>query len=530
MGSKHEGNEGNEGNRELTTDSEPEWPTRMNTDGGKTEILKLEIMKTEMCKSENLVMEEEIDWEQELYGRGYNRVDWDWYRARKGDVWRGLETMSTGAGLMVDWAVIFGSTLEVIRPFLELTGERSESFPCPAVSPCRCRHRVSQTIRGEWIAACGCEPDCGTYEIEPGDVLFYGINWERLGGVFRRALGFAEPNAAPYVSAGLREIGVYAAVGVPVYLSVEEEGRLLRELTKLFGLRDGPFLVLTPTGRGWSAEVEAMARPHGGGHVSLAAGLAGRRAESEERSEGEGRTTGLWDYETTGPEEITETLKAEMLKSERGILQEETEGTERRGSGEVRKFEESRGKREEGSIFVSNGRVEGMLAEFGKRVASLRDGGGTLRSIHREIAAVRKDFVELRTAKRQLEKMLADGLFAFTRKVDPESFKVLCCVLAEGDVAKASRTLGMADTSVRTIIRRWSGMGKEYRSMLDLVRWRKAVGRKETVVLNDNVLLGQAKNAEYPELIADVLEKVTEMTGDNWMEKAGELEEMLRGS
>jgi hypothetical protein len=141
---------------------------------------------------------------------------------------------------------------------------------------------------------------------------------------------------------------------------------------------------------------------------------------------------------------------------------------------------------------------------------------------------VRSDFVELRSAKQRLEKMLADGLFAFTRKVDATSFKVLCCVLA--DVAKASRTLGMPDGSVRTLMRRWSGMGKEYRAMLDLVRWRKAVGRQETVPLNDKVLLGLAKSTDYPGMVADVLEKVTEMTGDNWQEKAEELEEMLRGA
>ncbi len=34
--------------------------------------------------------------------------------------------------------------------------------------------------------------------------------------------------------------------------------------------------------------------------------------------------------------------------------------------------------------------------------------------------------------------------------------------------------------------------------MLDLVRWRKAVGRKETVPLNDNVLLERAKSTDYP--------------------------------
>jgi len=161
-------------------------------------------------------------------------------------------------------------------------------------------------------------------------------------------------------------------------------------------------------------------------------------------------------------------------------------------------------------------------------VASLRDAGGTLRNIHREIAAVRSGFVELRSAKQRLEKMLANGLFAFTQKVDAGSFKVLCAILAEGDVAKASRTLGMPDASVRTLMRRWRGMGKEHRAMLELVRWRKTVGRKETVPLNDNVLLGKAESADYPVVVADVLEKVTEMTGENWQEKAEELEEMLR--
>ena len=69
-------------------------------------------------------------------------------------------------------------------------------------------------------------------------------------------------------------------------------------------------------------------------------------------------------------------------------------------------------------LFTPRASVEPMLAEFARRVASLRGGGGTLLNIHREIAAVRKDFGELRTAKQRLEKMLADGFFAFARKVD----------------------------------------------------------------------------------------------------------------
>ena len=163
-----------------------------------------------------------------------------------------------------------------------------------------------------------------------------------------------------------------------------------------------------------------------------------------------------------------------------------------------------------------------------KRATAIRDYGGTLRSIHGAISAVRSEFVELRSAKQRLEKMLTDGLFAFMQNVNAASFKVLCCVLAEGDVAKARRTLGMPDGSVRTLMRRWRGMGNAYRVMLDLVRWRKAVSGKDTGALNDNILLEQTKTTDHPALAADLLEKVTEMTGENWQEKAEEMEEILR--
>jgi len=312
----------------------------------------------------------------------------------------------------------------------------------------------------KWLSVCSrpgecfCERDC--VELEPKDLVIYGLDWDRLGSAIRGALGLGEANGPAYSTMWLREIGV-GPLRAPVYFSSAERDTLLTELVRLFGLRDGPLVLLTPTGWACSREVEEALRRAGGAHFALSACVS-----------------------------------------------------------------------VDGTGFKRRAGSEGMWAEFERRAASLRNDGGTLRGIHREIAAVRSEFVELRSAKQQLERMLAEGLFAFTRKVDAESFKVLCGVLAEGDVAKASRTLGMPDGSIRTLMRRWRGMGKPYQVMLDLVRWRKAVGGKETVALNDNVLLGQTKSADHPALAADLLEKVTEMTGDNWREKAEELEEMLR--
>jgi hypothetical protein len=168
------------------------------------------------------------------------------------------------------------------------------------------------------------------------------------------------------------------------------------------------------------------------------------------------------------------------------------------------------------------------LASWAARVAGQRENTGTLLSIHREIAAVRGDFVELRTAKQRLEKMLADGTFAFTRKVDATSFKILCTILAEGDVAKAGRRLGITDSMMRYTLSRWEHRGQAYAAMLDLVRWRKRVGRKETLPLNDNILHEKAEITDYPGLLSDVLDGLLSMTETNWQELCEELADLLR--
>jgi hypothetical protein len=148
--------------------------------------------------------------------------------------------------------------------------------------------------------------------------------------------------------------------------------------------------------------------------------------------------------------------------------------------------------------------------------------------IRRDVAAVREEFVSVRSAKERLEGVFGKGLLGFAQKVDARSFKVLCAILSDGDVAKASRTLKVPDGSLRTLMRRWRTMGKEYRAMLDLVRWRKAVGRKERVALNENVLLEKAQAVDYPGLLADVLDGLLSMTQENWKERCEELSELLR--
>src|SRR5436190_12152433 len=69
-------------------------------------------------------------------------------------------------------------------------------------------------------------------------------------------------------------------------------------------------------------------------------------------------------------------------------------------------------------VVTEGNRENGKEKKKGRVLTRWRSVEEVLTDIYREIAAVRKDFSEVRSAKEWLEKMLADGVFAFTRKVD----------------------------------------------------------------------------------------------------------------
>jgi len=148
--------------------------------------------------------------------------------------------------------------------------------------------------------------------------------------------------------------------------------------------------------------------------------------------------------------------------------------------------------------------------------------------IHREIVLVRNEHQALRTAKARLEQMQAEKLFAFTDKIDAQSFRILCAVLAQGDVAKASRSLNMKDATLRSRMKSWAERGPAYQVLTELVRWRKAMGAKGTVPLNEAIVKETAVTADFAGLLSDVLDELLTMNEENWGEKAEALAELLR--
>ena len=160
-------------------------------------------------------------------------------------------------------------------------------------------------------------------------------------------------------------------------------------------------------------------------------------------------------------------------------------------------------------------------------------GGGVaqiLNGIHREIAGVRADFVALKSARDHLQQMQGAGLLDFARRVDMESFKQLAAILAVGDVAKASRALGMKDATLRSAMATWRDRGPAYVAMLELVRWRKKTTGRAKVPLNEEILHDRAERTDLPGLLSDVLEGLLSMNNSNWEQQCEDLKDLLRSA
>jgi hypothetical protein len=158
------------------------------------------------------------------------------------------------------------------------------------------------------------------------------------------------------------------------------------------------------------------------------------------------------------------------------------------------------------------------LAEILRRIGAVAEG----------LHGLQQENGQLRNAKARLEQIVAEGLLKFLARVDAQSLKAIYAVLAKGDIAKAARELKMKDSTLRELVAKWKGKGKDYAVLADLVRWRKDTKFTGTVPFNEAVFASQASNVDYGALIADVLDGLLAMTEGNWENKREELAELLR--
>lgn len=201
-------------------------------------------------------------------------------QARKGDFWAGLDGMSSGAGLMVDWDWRFGSAVDLVRPFLRATPELAGSYPCIGYPPCDCQHALVEE-GAKWLSVCSRPGECfcerDSVELEAKDLVIHALDRAQFGEAVRVALGLGECRGSPYSSLWLAEVGAVVVPGgglrAPTYFSMAESQVLASELGKLKSLRDGPLILLTPTPVGFGCDMKLWLEREGGSHVALSSVL-----------------------------------------------------------------------------------------------------------------------------------------------------------------------------------------------------------------------------------------------------------------
>ncbi len=180
------------------------------------------------------------------------------------------------------------------------------------------------------------------------------------------------------------------------------------------------------------------------------------------------------------------------------------------------------------SGFSARKSVRPMLERFASGMAHGNGLAKTVERIDRNLESVANQNQELRAAKARLEAMQAEGLFAFASKIDHDTLKILFAILANGDVAKASRGLKMSDSTLRGVIASWKRRGKAYVALADFVRWRKSIKGKAGKEFTQRLASGGERDTDWPAMVRDILEMLEQFNSDNWAEKCDQLAEVLR--
>jgi hypothetical protein len=105
---------------------------------------------------------------------------------------------------------------------------------------------------------------CQTIRLEEKDLLVYEIDRKLLCGAIAQAIGLELPAARSTTRARAELAGTHGPGRYEVYLMFPaDSARMAREVERLFGVHPTPFILLTPSGAHFTADVEsALHRQH----------------------------------------------------------------------------------------------------------------------------------------------------------------------------------------------------------------------------------------------------------------------------
>ena len=156
-------------------------------------------------------------------------------------------------------------------------------------------------------------------------------------------------------------------------------------------------------------------------------------------------------------------------------------------------------------LAVAASKLSGVINQLGKGVEAVR--------INTE--AIAKNEYELRQEYAELQRLHAEGYLKFAERVNAKDFIAFVLIMAKGNRKAAADELNIPHRSFYDHVDKWRKMGPEYRRMFSMMAWRKKIGRKIKVRIEDSLLSGEPNNqAENPKTIRDVLTRMKEEAVD----------------
>jgi hypothetical protein len=198
--------------------------------------------------------------------------------------------------------------------------------------------------------------------------------------------------------------------------------------------------------------------------------------------------------------------------------------------------------------FTATGSIQPILDRFSQGLAEGKGLVKTVEKMGRDIAAVAQGNYELRKENEELRTLQKEGFFKFALKVDGEDFRAFAIIMALGTRKAAADFLKVPHRSFYDRVEKWTSRGKDYQRLYRFVEWRKKVGRKITVRLEDSVQSGEpndepenpetieavadkiaaADSRDYPTILREILEALAEQNPKNWVEVREEVMAIIR--
>lgn len=165
-----------------------------------------------------------------------------------------------------------------------------------------------------------------------------------------------------------------------------------------------------------------------------------------------------------------------------------------------------------------------------------------------KLDAVASGNLQLLKENGELRALHRDGFFKFALRVDPEDFRAFAAIMALGNRKAAAEALELTVRTFYERVERWNLGGAEYQRMARLAGWRKRVGRRIKLRLEDSVQSGEpnddaenpvtvgavlesiatADTQDYPAILRQVMETLEAQNPGNWAEVRQELVEMIK--